>query len=57
MEKTDVLIIGAGLAGTSRIQYPPNMRIIKMMCSSVVDPIYILHALLEGADSACAQYC
>jgi len=41
---------GADLAGTSRIQYPPNIRIIRVMCSGAVDPMYILRALLEGAD-------
>lgn len=41
---------GADLAGTSRIQYPPNMRPIRVMCSSAVDSVYILRALLEGAD-------
>ena len=41
---------GADLAGTSRIQYPPNMRIIRVMCSGAVDPMYILRALLDGAD-------
>lgn len=41
---------GADLAGTSRIQYPPNMRPIRVMCSGSVDPVYILRALLEGAD-------
>ncbi len=41
---------GADLAGTSRIQYPPNVRIIRVMCSGSVDSMYILRALLEGAD-------
>jgi F420-non-reducing hydrogenase iron-sulfur subunit len=41
---------GADLAGTSRIQYPPNIRIIRVMCSGSVDSMYILRALLEGAD-------
>jgi F420-non-reducing hydrogenase iron-sulfur subunit len=40
----------ADLAGTSRIQYPPNVRIIRLMCSSAVDPVYIMKAVLEGAD-------
>jgi F420-non-reducing hydrogenase iron-sulfur subunit len=40
----------ADLAGTSRTQYPTNVRIIRLMCSSAVDPVYILKALLEGAD-------
>lgn len=41
---------GADLAGTSRIQYPPNIRPIRVMCSGSVDSVYILRALLEGAD-------
>jgi len=41
---------GADLAGTSRLQYPPNMRPIRVMCSGAVDSVYILRALLEGAD-------
>lgn len=41
---------GADLAGTSRMQYPPNMRPIRVMCSGSVDSVYLLRALLEGAD-------
>lgn len=41
---------GADLAGTSRMQYPPNIRIIRLMCSGAVDPLYILKALMDGAD-------
>ncbi len=41
---------GADLAGTSRMQYPPNMRPIRVMCSGSVDSVYILRALLDGAD-------
>ncbi|HOG45863.1 MAG TPA: hydrogenase iron-sulfur subunit [Anaerolineae bacterium] len=41
---------GADLAGTSRLQYPPNVRIIRLMCSGALDPVYVLKALLEGAD-------
>jgi F420-non-reducing hydrogenase iron-sulfur subunit len=41
---------GADLAGTSRLQYPPNVRIIRLMCSGAVDPIYVLKADLAGAD-------
>ena len=41
---------GADLAGTSRMQYPPNMRAIRVMCSGSVDSVYILRALLSGAD-------
>jgi F420-non-reducing hydrogenase iron-sulfur subunit len=41
---------GADLAGTSRLQYPPNVRIIRTMCSGSVDPVYVLKPLLDGAD-------
>jgi len=48
---------GADLAGTSRIQYPPNMRPIRVMCSGSVDAVYILRALLEGADGVLIGGC
>jgi heterodisulfide reductase subunit A len=38
------------LAGTSRIPYPPNIRIIRVMCSARVDPTFVLDALSKGAD-------
>jgi len=41
---------GADLAGTSRAQYPPNIRLVRVMCSGAVDPLYILRPLLDGAD-------
>jgi len=41
---------GADLAGTSRIQYRPNIRIIRVMCSARVDPTFILKSLVNGAD-------
>ena len=41
---------GADLAGTSRVQYPPNIRLVRVMCSGSVDPLYILRTLLDGAD-------
>ena len=48
---------GADLAGTSRIQYPPNIRIIRVMCSGAVDTVYVLRALLEGADAVLIAGC
>ena len=47
----------ADLAGTSRLSYPPNIKIIRMMCSGMVDPKYILKALLEGADGVIVSGC
>lgn len=41
---------GADLAGTSRIQYPPNIRVVRVMCSARVDPTFVLDALAKGAD-------
>ena len=41
---------GADLAGTSRLQYPPKIRVIRTMCSGAVDPVYVLKPLLDGAD-------
>jgi F420-non-reducing hydrogenase iron-sulfur subunit len=40
----------ADLAGTSRLQYAPNMVNLRVMCSSRVDPQHILYAFREGAD-------
>jgi len=41
---------GADLAGISRIQYPPNVRIIRVMCSGMVHPNFVIESLLKGAD-------
>ena len=41
---------GADLAGVSRIQYPPNVRIIRVMCSGMVHPNIVIDALTKGAD-------
>lgn len=48
---------GADLAGTSRIQYPSNIRIIRVMCSGRVDPIFILEAFKKGADGVLVAGC
>ncbi|MEW6518322.1 MAG: hydrogenase iron-sulfur subunit [Thermodesulfobacteriota bacterium] len=40
----------ADLAGTSRLSYPANIRMIRMMCTGMIDAKYILKALLDGAD-------
>ena len=49
--------VGADLAGTSRIQYPPNVRVIRLMCSGAVDQVYVLKALLDGADGVLIGGC
>jgi F420-non-reducing hydrogenase iron-sulfur subunit len=41
---------GADLAGVSRFQYPPNMRVIRLMCSGRVDPAHIFRAFAAGLD-------
>ena len=48
---------GADLAGTSRIQYPPNVKIIRVMCSGRVNPIFVLNALQEGIDGVIIGGC
>jgi F420-non-reducing hydrogenase iron-sulfur subunit len=47
----------ADLAGTSRLSYPQNIKIIRMMCSGMVDPVYVLKAFLEGADGVFVGGC
>ena len=41
---------GADLAGVSRVQYPPNIRIIRVMCSGMIHPNLVVNALTNGAD-------
>ena len=41
---------GADLAGVSRIQYPPNIRIVRVPCSGRVNPYFIIKCLTEGWD-------
>ncbi len=48
---------GADLAGISRLKYPPNLKVVKVMCSSRVDPVFIIKALLEGADGVLVAGC
>ncbi|MEM2205786.1 MAG: hydrogenase iron-sulfur subunit [Sulfolobales archaeon] len=48
---------GIDLAGTSRIRYPHNVRIVKVMCSGRVHPEMVLKALREGADGVLITGC
>lgn len=48
---------GADLAGTSRIQYPPNVRVIRVMCSGRVNPLFIAKCFAEGADGVLVSGC
>jgi len=48
---------GADLAGVSRVQYPPSLRIVRVMCSGRVDPVFILEAFRSGADGVLVAGC
>ena len=48
---------GADLAGVSRFQYPPNLRVIRVMCSGRVHPAFILKAFRDGADGVLVAGC
>ncbi len=48
---------GADLAGVSRIQYPPNIRIVRVMCSGRIDPAFVLEAFRNGADGVLIAGC
>ena len=48
---------GADLAGTSRIQYSPNIRVIRVMCSGRVNPLFVIKALSIGADGVLILGC
>jgi F420-non-reducing hydrogenase iron-sulfur subunit len=41
---------GADLAGTSRMEYKPNIRAVRVMCSGRIEPTFILEAFIKGAD-------
>jgi len=48
---------GADLAGVSRIQYPPNVRLIRVMCSGRVDPLFVFKAFRSGIDGVLITGC
>ena len=48
---------GADLAGVSRIQYPPSLRIVRVMCSGMVHPNLVIDALTKGADGVLVCGC
>ena len=48
---------GADLAGTSRVQYPPNIRIVRVMCTGRLDPQLILNTFRYGADGVLIAGC
>jgi F420-non-reducing hydrogenase iron-sulfur subunit len=47
----------ADLAGTARVKYPPNVRLIRLMCSGRLDPTFVLKALASGADGVLITGC
>jgi len=47
----------ADLAGTARTKYPPNVRLIRLMCSGRLDPTFVLKAFSEGADAVLVSGC
>ena len=47
----------ADLAGTSRMKYAPNTRVIRVMCSGRVDPQFVLDAFAQGADGVLIGGC
>lgn len=66
-EKFEPVIIGftcnwcsyraADMAGTARIKYPPNVRLIRLMCSGRLDPTFVLKAISGGADGVLITGC
>jgi len=48
---------GADLAGTSRLQYAPNVRIVKLPCTGRIDPLFVLKAFEGGADAVLVSGC
>ncbi len=48
---------GLDLAGTSRTQYPTNLRVIRFMCSGRMDPTHIIQAFRAGADGVLVTGC
>jgi len=48
---------GADLAGVSRIQYPPTIRVVRVPCSGRVDPLFIMKSLQSGFDGVLVSGC
>ena len=49
--------LAADLAGTSRVKYAPNIRVVRTMCSGRVDPQFVLDAFAQGADGVLIGGC
>ena len=48
---------GTDLAGGARIQYPPDIRAVRVMCTGRIDPLFILKAFQDGADGVLVSGC
>ncbi len=48
---------GADLAGTSRVQYASNVRIVKLPCTGRISPLFVIRALMQGADGVLVSGC
>jgi F420-non-reducing hydrogenase iron-sulfur subunit len=48
---------GADLAGTSRYEYPPNIRLIRVMCTQMIPPWLVVDSLTKGADGVLITGC
>ena len=48
---------GADLAGTSRMKIPPCLRVVRVMCSGRIDPLFVLRGFLKGADGVIMMGC
>ncbi len=49
--------LAADLAGTTRLKYPPNVRVVRVMCSGRIDPQFVLDAFAKGADGVLIGGC
>lgn len=48
---------GADLAGVSRLKIPPSLRVVRVMCSGRIDPLFVIKAFLKGADGIMMMGC
>ena len=48
---------GADLTGTTRTHYPPNVKVIRVMCTGRVNPLFVVQALSQGADGVLISGC
>ncbi len=48
---------GADLTGTTRTHYPPNVKVIRVMCTGRVNPLFVVQALRQGADGVLISGC